>query len=181
MKKQALVIIDVQNDYFKNGKMELVNPEGAADNISKILDRSRRNGIPVVYIQHIAQDPSAGFLVADTPGIGIHAKVAPVSGEKIVVKQYPNSFRETELAAYLQGSGITDLIITGMMTHVCVDATTRAAKDLGYHCIVIADACATRALEVNGETVEASLLQKALIGSLGFYYADIQTTAEFLG
>lgn len=181
MKKQALIIIDVQNDYFKGGKMELVNPEGAAANIRKVLEKTRAKGETVIYIQHIAMDPSAGFLVFNTPGIEINRNVAPVAGEKVIVKQYPNSFRETALNEYLKEQGITDLVITGMMTHVCVDATTRAAKDLGYTCTVIADACATRALEVDGEKVEASQVQKALIGSLAFYYADIQTADQFLG
>ncbi|MBS0027641.1 cysteine hydrolase family protein [Chitinophaga sp. 22321] len=181
MKKQALVIIDVQHDYFKGGRMELVNPEAAAANISKVLEQSRREGIPVIYIQHIAMDPGAGFLVVNTPGIEINAAVAPIAGEQVIVKQYPNSFRETALHAYLQEKGITHLVITGMMTHVCVDATTRAAKDLGYSCTVISDACATRALEADGETVEASQVQQAFMGSLAFYYADVQTAERFLG
>ena len=180
MKKQALIIIDVQNDYFKGGKMELVNPEAAAANISRVLGKSRREGVPVVYIQHIAMDPAAGFLVMNTPGIDINEAVVPVAGEQVIVKQYPNSFRETALHEYLQKKGITDLVITGMMTHVCVDATTRAAKDLGYNCTVVSDACATRALEVDGETVEASQVQKAFMGSLAFYYAEVETTERFI-
>lgn len=181
MGKQALMIIDVQNDYFRGGKMELANPESAAGNISRVLEKSRKKGVPVIYIQHMATDASAGFLVANTPGVEIHRSIAPVAGEQVIVKQYPNSFRETALQQYLQAEGITDLAITGMMTHVCVDATTRAAKDLGYSCTVISDACATRALDVDGEQIAASLVQKAFMGALAFYYADIQTTEEFLG
>lgn len=181
MGKQALIIIDVQNDYFKGGRMELVNPEKAAANISRVLEKSRKEGIPVIYIQHMAADASAGFLVVNTPGADINPGVAPLAGEKVMVKQYPNSFRETALQEYLQSHGITDLVITGMMTHVCVDATTRAAKDLGFSCTVISDACATRALEVDGEKIAASQVQKAFMGALAFYYADVQTTGEFLG
>jgi nicotinamidase-related amidase len=103
-----------------------------------------------------------------------------MDGEEVIVKQYPNSFRETVLEKYLKEKSVTDLVITGMMTHVCVDATTRAAKDLGYNCTVISDACATRALDVDGEKVAASQVQKVLMGSLAFYYADIQTTHQFL-
>ena len=181
MGKQALLIIDVQNDYFNGGKMELVNPESAAGNISRVLEKSRKEEVPVIYIQHMATDPSAGFLVVNTPGVEIHRSIAPVAGEKVIVKQYPNSFRETALQEHLQALGITHLVITGMMTHVCVDATTRAAKDLGYSCTVISDACATRALDVEGEQVAAPMVQKTFMGALAFYYADIQTTEEFLG
>ncbi|MBC9931045.1 cysteine hydrolase family protein [Chitinophaga qingshengii] len=179
MKKQALLIIDVQQDYFKGGKMELSNPDAAAANTRLILERCRQQGIPVIYIQHAA-DAAAGFLVAGTPGADIHSSIQPLPGEMIITKHYPNSFRETTLLADLQQAGITHLIITGMMTHVCIDATTRAAKDFGFHCTVIADATATRDLEVDGQKVPATDVQRALIGSLGFYYADIVNTAEYL-
>ncbi|WP_211327021.1 cysteine hydrolase family protein [Chitinophaga flava] len=177
MEKKALIIIDVQNDYFKGGKMELYRPDAAADNIKRILEKCRKEGIPVVYIQHAAAD---GFLVANTTGAEIHPSVLPLPGEKIITKHYPNSFRETALLDYLKQIGVSNLIITGMMTHVCVDATTRAAKDLGFHCTVVADACATRELEVDAEKVPAVDVQRALIGSLGFYYADIVNTQQYL-
>ncbi|SKA06351.1 Nicotinamidase-related amidase [Chitinophaga eiseniae] len=179
MKKQALLIIDVQNDYFKGGKMELVGPDAAAANIRLIADKCRQEGIPVIYIQHKA-DPSGGFLIANTPGADIYSAVQPLAGEKIVVKHYPNSFRETELLAHLQQTGITDLIITGMMTHACVDATTRAAKDYGFNCTVVTDACATRDLEVNRQTVPAAEVQRSLMGALGFFYASIVNTQAYL-
>jgi nicotinamidase-related amidase len=180
MKKQALIIIDVQQDYFKGGHMELENPDHAAGNISRMLEKSRKEQIPVIYIQHVATDPAAGFLVSHTPGVAIHPAVAPLAGEEVIVKHYPNSFRETTLHSYLERQGITHLLITGMMTHVCVDATTRAAKDLGYDCTVISDACATRALVVQGETLAASQVQKVFMGALAFYYAEIKTTSQFL-
>ncbi|WP_202182987.1 cysteine hydrolase family protein [Chitinophaga solisilvae] len=175
--KKALLIIDVQNDYFKGGKMELSEPDVAAANISLILAESRKKGIPVIHVQHAATE---GFLVANTTGAEIHASVRPVAGEKIITKHYPNSFRETTLAEYLKAAGITDLVITGMMTHACVDATTRAAKDLGFNCTVIADACATRDLEVNHQLVPAAEVQRSLMGALAFYYAAIVNTKEYL-
>ncbi|QJB41573.1 cysteine hydrolase [Chitinophaga oryzae] len=179
MKKQALLIIDVQNDYFKGGKMELAGPKAAAANIRLIADNCRQKGIPVMYVQHKA-DPSGGFLIANTPGADIYPGVQPLAGEKIIVKHYPNSFRETELLTHLRQAGITDLIITGMMTHACVDATTRAAKDYGFNCTVVADACATRDLEVNRQTVPAAEVQRSLMGALGFYYANIVNTQAYL-
>ncbi|WP_223151426.1 cysteine hydrolase family protein [Chitinophaga varians] len=177
MKKQALLIIDVQQDYFKGGKMELSGPDAAAANISQILKKCRQEGIPVIYIKHQAD---AGFLVTHTPGAEIHSSVQPVANEKIITKHYPNSFRETELLKYLQQIGTTDLIITGMMTHACVDATTRAAKDFGFHCTVVADACATRDLKVNQQTVPAAEVQRSLMAALAFFYADIINTQQYL-
>lgn len=179
MKKQALLIIDVQNDYFKGGKMELAGPDAAAANIRLIADKCRKEGVPVIYIQHKA-DASGGFLIANTPGADIHPSVQPLAGEKIVVKHYPNSFRETELLTHLQQIGATDLVITGMMTHACVDATTRAAKDYGFTCTVVADACATKDLEINHQQIPAAEVQRSLMGALGFFYADIVNTQQYL-
>jgi nicotinamidase-related amidase len=106
--------------------------------------------------------------------------VQPLAGEKIITKHYPNSFRETELLDHLRQIGATDLIITGMMTHACVDATTRAAKDFGFHCTVVADACATRDLEVNQQKVPAAEVQRSLMAALAFFYADIINTQQYL-
>lgn len=177
MKKQALLIIDVQQDYFKGGKMELSAPDAAAANIRQILDKCRKEGIPVIYIQHQAD---AGFLVTNTPGAEIHPSVQPLAGETIITKHYPNSFRETTLLHHLQQIGVTGLIITGMMTHACVDASTRAAKDFGFHCTVVADACATRDLEVNQQQVPAAEVQRAMMAGLAFFYADIVNTQQYL-
>ncbi|WP_320243789.1 isochorismatase family protein [Tenacibaculum sp. 1B UA] len=100
--------------------------------------------------------------------------------EKIITKNYPNSFRETELLEYLKVIGIEKLVISGMMTHMCIDATIRAAKDFGFECIVISDACATKDLEINTEMVKAKEVQKAFLGALNYYYSTVLTTEQFL-
>lgn len=178
--KQALIIVDVQNDYFQGGKMELVGTEQAADHVQQILAESRKKKVPVIHVQHIATDPAATFFLPDSKGVEINDRVKPLPAEKLIIKHYPNSFRETELLKYLKDNGITHLTIVGMMTHVCIDATVKAAKDFGFECTVIADACATRDLEVKGAKVSAENVQTALIGALGFYYSTIMTTKEFL-
>lgn len=178
--KQALVIVDVQNDYFPKGHMELVDAESAADKVKVLLLHFRSLNMPVIHVQHIATTPDAGFFLPDTDGAKIYKKVLPVAGETVITKHYPNSFRETGLLAYLREQGITHLVVAGMMTHVCIDATVRAAKDYGFDCTVIADACATRDLEVLGTQVDAKQVQHSLLGALAFYYAQIRTTAEFI-
>jgi nicotinamidase-related amidase len=92
----------------------------------------------------------------------------------------PNSFRETELLDYLKANDITELIICGMMTHMCIDATTRAAYDFGFKCTVIGDACATKNLELNGQIAKAKDVQIAFLSALDGTFADIKTTIEFL-
>ena len=103
-----------------------------------------------------------------------------MDGEKVVVKHYPNSFRETDLLDHLKAEGITDVVICGMMTHMCVDATTRAAKDFGFSCTVIGDACATRTLEVNGQSVAAAEVQKSFLAALSYFYSTVKTAKQYI-
>ena len=177
---KALIIVDVQNDYFANGAMELVGPLPASENVKLLLAKFREEKLPIVHVHHLGVGPGATFFLPGTEGAEIHANVKPAAGEKTVQKYYPNSFRETDLLAHLQGLGVKDLVVTGMMTHMCIDATTRAARDLGFECTVIGDACATRDLEVNGAQVKAADVQTAFLAALSFFYAKVQDTQEYL-
>ena len=176
---KALIIIDIQNDYFENGALPLVNPVEASINAGKILKHFRANNLPIAHIQHVSPE-DAPFMAPGTKGVEIHENVKPLDGEKVFQKKYPNSFRETGLLDYLKENDVTEVIITGMMTHMCVDATTRAAFDFEYKCTVIGDACASRDLEINGKTVKADDVHHAFLAALEFFYAEIKSTAAFL-
>jgi nicotinamidase-related amidase len=176
----ALIIIDIQNDYFPGGKMPLVNANEASTNAKKLIEKSRTAGIPVIHVQHIALQEGATFFLPDTKGTELHKDVTPLKKEKLIIKHYPNSFRETDLLEYLQHKNIKNLVFAGMMTHVCIDATVRAARDFGFNCEIIGDATATRDLELNGQQVKAEVVQKTLLAALNFYYAEISSTGVFL-
>ena len=178
--KKALIIVDIQNDYFENGKMPLVGSVEASLNARQILDQFRKEKLPVFHIQHISVRPNSTFLLPITKGQEIHENVKPLEGEKVIVKHFPNGFRETELLDDLKSMKITDLVICGMMTHMCVDATVRAAKDFGFSCVVIGDACATRDLKINDELVKAADVHNSFLAALGSYYATIVTTKQYL-
>jgi len=178
--KTALIIIDIQNDYFEKGSMPLIGSYHAANNAKLILERFRTDRLPVIHIQHIATRPTASFFLPDTKGAEIHDYVKPIGQEKIIVKHYPNSFRETDLLDYLRSENITDLLICGMMTHMCVDATTRAAKDYGFNIQLIGDACATKDLEINGQFVKADEVQKSFLAALNYFYTTVITTSNYL-
>jgi len=178
--KTALLIIDIQNDYFPNGRFELTNAEQAGKNAGQVLNSFRKAGLPVIHIQHIATKPDAIFFLPNTSGAEIHSSVSPQKGEKIIIKHYPNSFIETDLLETLKKEGITNLVIVGMMTHMCIDATTRAAKDYGFNCTVISDACATRDLAINDVVVNAKDVHNAFLSALNGYYANIVGTATYL-
>lgn len=177
----ALLIIDVQNDYFDKGSMTLVGSDKASENIKMMLSKFRSECVPVIHIQHISSRPNATFFLPNTIGAEIHPSVKPLDDEKIIIKHYPNSFRETDLLDHLKSLNITNLVICGMMTHMCVDATTRAAKDFGYNCVVIGDACATKNLEINGEIVEAKNVQNSFLAALNYFYSTVKSTKQYIG
>ena len=129
--KSALIIVDVQNDYFPGGAMELVAMEQAARNCGKLLQSFREDAAPLFHVQHIANRPGATFFVPDSPGCEINERVKPLANEPIVVKHFPSAFRDTELQAMLRQAQVEQLVICGAMTHMCIDTTTRAAFDLG--------------------------------------------------
>ncbi len=174
----ALLLIDIQNDYFPGGAMELVGSDAAGERAAMLLATFRRKGLPVIHVQHFSTRPGATFFLPDTLGVEIHACVTPQEGETIVRKHFPNSFRETPLLGHLRERKITNLVIGGMMTHMCVDTTVRAATDLGFHCQLAHDACATRSLSFGGSTVAAADVQTAFVASLNGLFARVQSAAD---
>ena len=178
--KKALLIIDIQNDYFEGGANPLVGSLDASINAKTLLKDFREKSLKVIHIQHFSTRAGSTFFIPNTKGVEIHENVRPVGGEKVIAKNYPNSFHETDLVDYLKSNNITDLVICGMMTHMCVDATTRAAKDFGLTCVVIGDACATKDLEIQGEKIAASEVQKSFLAALNYYYSTVKTTQEYL-
>ncbi|QZI71391.1 cysteine hydrolase [Pseudomonas protegens] len=180
MAKQALIVIDIQNDYFAHGKWPLVGVDAAADNAAKLIQAFRQKAQAVVHIRHEFTSDSAPFFTPGSEGAHLHPKVLNRADEPVVLKHFVNSFRETELQAILQQQGIDELVIVGNMSHMCVEGTARAAADLGYPVKVIHDACATLDLEFNGQRVPAAQVQSAVMSALAFAYADVLSTEEFL-
>lgn len=177
---KALLIVDIQNDYFENGAMTLENSLQASEKAKQILEKFRNEKLPIIHIQHIGLSPNATFFLPYTKGAEFHSNVKPQAGEIVITKYYPNSFIETDLQKYLDNLQVKELVVCGMMTHMCVDATVRAAKDLGYECTVIGDACATRDLEMFGEKVEANKVHTAFLSGLNYYYAQVIKAEEYL-
>lgn len=177
--KKALLIIDVQNDYFPNGNCELFKAEEALHTIKRLLEDFRKSNLPVIYIQHISA-MQATFFVPETDGVEINKEIEPLDKETVIVKHYPNSFYETKLQEELIKNDVTDLVVCGMMTHMCVDTTVRAAKDYGYKITLISDGCATKDLEWNGDTLSASIVQSVYMTSLNQKFATVTTSTEFL-
>ncbi|UVL83408.1 cysteine hydrolase [Pseudomonas sp. B21-028] len=180
MSKQALIVVDIQNDYFPQGKWPLSGVEAAADNAARMIAAFRQAGDQVVHIRHEFTSADAPFFAPGTDGAKLHPKVLNQAGEPVVLKHFVNSFRETELQSLLDHHGIIQLVIVGSMSHMCIDGVTRAAADLGYDVTVIHDACATLDLEFNGVVVPAAQVHAAFMSALGFAYAKVVSTEQFL-
>lgn len=174
----ALLLIDIQNDYFPGGAMELTGSVEAAARAGKLVEAFRSKGKPVIHVQHISTRPGATFFVPETTGVEIHPAVAPCEDETIIRKNFPNSFRDTSLLQHLRDNKISRLVIAGMMTHMCIDTTVRAAGDLGFECLLAHDACATRALSFGGVTVPAESVQAAFLAALNGLFAKVQAVDE---
>jgi nicotinamidase-related amidase len=177
---RALLIIDIQNDYFPGGAFPLVEPEAAAANAARVLAGFRAGGEPVLHLQHVSAEPDAPFFVAGTAGTEIHPSVAPAEGEAVLRKGEPNGFLGTGLEDALRSRDVDRLVVAGMMSSMCVDATVRAAADLGFTVDVVHDACAAPDLEFGGRAIPGAAVHGAFMAALGSAYAtlvDAETAA----
>ncbi len=179
--KQALVVVDIQNDYFPGGRWTLSGVEAAAAQAAQVIERFRERGDLVVHIRHEFQDDNAPFFRPGSEGAQLHASVSNREDEPVVLKHFISSFRETELEAVLDHHGIEALVVVGNMSHMCVDGITRAAVDLGYDTTVLHDACATLDLSFNGVSVPAAQVHAAFMAALAFGYAQVISTQDYLG
>ncbi|MFM9876696.1 MAG: cysteine hydrolase family protein [Rhodoglobus sp.] len=177
---RALVLIDLQLDYFEGGAHPLVGPDAAVRNAAAVLEHFRASGEPVIHVFHVWDAPEATFFRPGTRGVRIHPAVAPAAGEGLVQKGNPNSFLDTSLEADLRALGVDEVVVAGMMTSVCVDSSTRAAADLGFEVTVIGDACAAPDLEFGGTTVPAAQVQAAFLAALGENFATVVSAEELL-
>lgn len=178
--KSALILIDIQNEYFPGGAVELFQPEKAAAATRKILDYFREYNLPVYHVQHINNYPGATAYVEGSKGAEIHALVAPIHQEKVFIKHVPNSFFKTGLGKELENENINHLVVCGMMSHMCVDTTVRAAFDYGYSVTLIDDACTTRDLNWRDSVIPAKTVHETMMASLNGVFAKVVSSDEFL-
>lgn len=178
--KTGLLLVDIQNDYFAGGRMELVGMDAAGATAGKLLEFFRSQRWPTFHIQHVAPRDGATFFLPDTKGVDIHENVRPRPDEPVIQKHYPNSFRETALQNQLKEREVKRVVICGAMSHMCIDATTRAAADFGFNCTVIHDGCATRNLDFGKKKVLADDVHASFMAALGAAYAKVMSFKEFI-
>jgi nicotinamidase-related amidase len=180
MSKRAVVVVDIQNEYFPAGKIPLVGIADAAANAARVIEAARAKGDEVIYVRHESAGANAPVFTPGSAGVEINPAVQPREGEPIVLKHYPNSFRDTGLKQMLDAKGIKEVVIVGAMSHMCIDATSRAAADFGYSTVIVHDACATTNLEFKGTTIPAAQVHAAFMAGLASGYGKVTTTRDYL-
>jgi nicotinamidase-related amidase len=178
MSKRAVIVIDLQNEYWPSGGLALENIEGAAANAARVVAHGRQAGDLIVNVRH--EMLGSTVFAPGSKGAEINDVVAPGEGEPVITKNFPNAFRDTGLRDLLDGKEIEEVVVIGAMSHMCVDATVRAASDLGYRTVTIHDACATRDLEFNGATVPAAHVHAAIMAAFDLAYGEVIATDDFI-
>ncbi len=179
MSKTALILVDIQNDYFATGAWPVALMNEVAENAAHLLAHARATGMTVVHIRH-ETPPGAPFFQPGTEGAEIHTRVAPAGNETVLTKHRPNSFHETGLLDLLREAGTETLIICGAQSQMCIDATTRAAVDYGFKVILPHDACGAKEATFGDITVPPELVQAAFMAPLAASYAKVAATEDVL-
>ena len=161
--KRALIVIDIQNDYFPDGQFPLWNAEATLANVEQAIGRAKNLGVPVIIVQHVAAGP-APFFNRGTPGVALHSRIqALTSDAPLVVKQFADAFHQTTLGETLRRLEVDELLICGMMTQNCVTHTAISKAAEKYKVAVLSDCCTTvseilHKIALNGLSTRVSLV-----------------------
>jgi len=180
MSNTALILVDIQNDYFVGGRWPVDKMQEVSKNAARLLEHARNNDHMVIHVRHEIPSDEAPFFQPGTPGADIHASVAPNEGELKILKHKPNSFQDTPLRDDLEAKGISDVVICGAMSQMCIDATARAAVDFGYGVIVVEDACGAKEQAFNDLEVPAPQVHAAFMAPLAMLYARVISCDAYL-
>lgn len=177
--KKALIVIDLQNDYFCGGNMELQEINKALIQTNKLIEYARKEKYKIYFVQHFATKDDATFFVKNTKGVELN-KDLDIQDDVIIEKNYPNSFRNTILKNELDKENISELIICGAMTHMCIDSSVRAAFDLGYKILVASDACTTKKLQFQDKIIKAQDVHFAFMSALESVFCEVKETEQII-
>lgn len=180
---EALIVVDVQNDYFPDGNLPTCNPIRTAEACAKLIKKFRNEKKEVVYIKHIVKEEQSKdypFFVKDTWGVEINDIVKPLPNEKVITKSEVSSFVRTELKDYLLSKNIKKLIVVGMMIHNCVNATVYSGVDEGFDCIVVEEAVNTMDQKLHDKVVKAEQIKESFLAGIQFVYSKVYKLEEVL-
>lgn len=178
--KPALLVIDAQQEYFApHGKWVLPEGERALEQIHQLIAAAREACLPIFYITHESLGENPPVFRKGSAGVELHPSLRPAPGEPLVNKHFPNSFAQTPLEAYLRQAGVDTIIVSGYMTQMCCDTTTRAARERNFGVLFASDATAARDLALDGETVPHERIHQTTLAVMT-QFATVLPTAEII-
>lgn len=178
--KRALLVIDVQNEYF-SGKLPITYPADSLNNILTAMDSANKHEIPVVLVQHSASQKDATTFNKGTAEWELHPKVTAQKYDYLIEKNLPGSFTGTNLESWLREKEIDTVVIAGYMTQMCCDTTARQAFHLGFSVEFLSDATGTLSVSNQGGKVSAEELHKAILVTQAMRFSKVMTTNEWSG
>jgi len=174
--ESVVIVIDAQKEYTE-GVLPLSGIDRSIAALAAFLARARATGVPIIHVVQIGK-PGGRICAPGGPFVEVIDAVKPHPGEIVVEKRFPSSFTGTTLEAELARLGRKNLVLTGYMTHMCVNSTTRAAAEAGYHCTVVAELTATRDLpDGHSGVIPAATVQAANLAALRDRFAVVVETA----
>lgn len=177
--KRALLVIDVQNEYF-TGKLPVTYPENSLENIIKVIDFANENNIPVLLIQHTNPGKDVVAFKKGTNGHEIHSAILKKGHNKIIEKNLPGSFTGTELESWLKENDIDTLVISGYMTQMCCDTTARQAMHMGFNVEFLSDATGTLDIANSAGHIGAEELHKAILITQAMRFSKVMSADEWI-
>lgn len=178
--KTALLVIDAQNEYF-DGKVPIPDGAAALEHIREAIDAAEHAGMHVVYVQHEVLQRERGIFLRGTHGFDLHPRLKPRSQDPLIVKNYPGAFAQTNLDEVVRANGITQLAISGYMTHMCCDTTAREGFQRNLKVLFLNDATATRDVEhPNLGKVGHTDLHRATLLTQASMFAEVLPTNAFV-
>jgi nicotinamidase-related amidase len=183
MERTALLVIDAQQEYFAPvGRLPLPDGPRAVEQIARALGWARRAGVPVIHVVHESRRPGATLFAPGSPGLEVHPSARPEPGEPVIQKHLPGAFTGTGLEDELRRRGVERVIVSGFMTQMCCDTTSREAAHRGFRVTILADATAARdVVGPDGVTIPHDVVHRTHLGSLQGFIAEIGTTAALIG
>jgi nicotinamidase-related amidase len=177
--KEALLVIDVQNEYF-TGKLPVTYPAGSLDNILTAIDWAHEGRVPVIVIRHTNTAPEAVTFRKGTPGWELHDEIRRRHADRIMEKTLPGSFTGTSLGDWLQERSVSSVTIAGYMTQMCCDTTARQAFHRNFAVNFLSDATGTLSFSNHAGSISAADLHHAILITQQQRFARVMTTNEWI-
>jgi nicotinamidase-related amidase len=177
--KRALLVIDVQNEYF-TGRLPVTYPPGSLSNILLAIDCAHEHNIPVVVVQHTTPQKDAPVFRKGTEAWELHPEIAARHYDHLVEKNLPGSFTGTDLESWMRQNQIDTVVITGYMTQMCCDTTARQAFHLGFQVEFISDATGTLQVANSAGRVTDEELHRAILVTQAMRFGKVLTAKQWM-